>query len=141
MIIQPYLFFEGRCEEAIAFYRRALGAEVVMLMHYGDNPDDGSCPDGTRPPKDKVMHATLRIGETQVMASDGFANGKPEFKGVALSLSVRDESEARTLFDALADGGQVYQPLGATFFSPAFGMVTDRFGVSWMVGVQVPATG
>lgn len=141
MIIQPYLFFEGRCEEAIAFYRHALGAEVVMLMHYGDSPDDSGCPDGTRPPKDKVMHATLRIGETQVMASDGFANGKPEFKGIALSLSVRDAPAVQAVFDALADGGQVYQPLGPTFFSPAFGMVTDRFGVSWMVGVPAPATG
>jgi PhnB protein len=141
MIIQPYLFFEGRCEEAIAFYREALGAEVVMLMRYGDSPEGGECPDGTQPPKDKVMHATLRIGETQVMASDGFANGKPEFKGIALSLSVADERQARRLFDALADGGQVYQPLGPTFFSPSFGMVSDRFGVSWMVGVPAASAG
>lgn len=139
MIVQPYLFFEGRCEEAIAFYRQALGAQVLMLMHYGDSPDEDGCPDGAQPPKDKVMHATLRIGETQVMASDGFANGRPEFKGVALSLSAADEPEARRLFDALADGGQVFQPLGPTFFSPAFGMVSDRFGVSWMVVVPGPS--
>lgn len=138
MFIEPYLFFEGRCEEAIAFYQRALGAEVLMLMHYGDSPDDGSCPGGELPPKDKVMHATLRIGDTRVMASDGFAKGKPDFKGIALSLSAADEGEARRLFDALAEGGQVYQPLAATFFSPAFGMVSDRFGVSWMVVVPQP---
>ena len=135
MIIQPYLFFEGRCEEAIAFYRQALGAQVLMLMHYGDSPDDGECADGTQPPKDKVMHATLQIGATQVMASDGFANGKPEFRGIALSLSADDADHAHRLFDALCAGGQVFQPLGPTFFSPAFGMVSDRFGVSWMVVV------
>jgi PhnB protein len=140
MIIQPYLFFEGRCEEAIAFYREALGAQVLMLMHYGDSPEDGGCPDGTQPPKDKVMHAALRIGETQVMASDGYASGRPEFKGVALSLSVAGEGQARKLFDALSEGGQVFQPFGPTFFSPGFGMVSDRFGVSWMVVVPAAPT-
>jgi len=140
MIVQPYLFFAGRCEEAIAFYREALGAQLLMLMHYGESPDGGRCPDGTQPPKDKVMHAAFRIGDTQVMASDGFASGRPEFKGIALSLSAADERQARMLFDALAEGGKVFQPFGPTFFSPGFGMVGDRFGVSWMVLVPAPTS-
>lgn len=133
MQVQPYLFFDGRCEEAVAFYREALGAQVVMLMHYRDAPaGDGGCPGGT-PPADKVMHACLQIGQTQVMASDGFAAGHPEFKGVSLSVGADDDAQARRFFDALADGGQVQQPLGPSFFASSFGMVTDRFGVSWMV--------
>jgi PhnB protein len=136
MHIQPYLFFEGRCEEAVEFYRKALGAEVVMLMRYGDSPDDGQCGGETPPPKDKVMHVTLQIGQTQLMASDGFCNGNPEFKGVSLSLAADDDAEAKRLFDALADGGQVHQPLIATFFASSFGMVADRFGVSWMLVVR-----
>ncbi len=134
MYIQPYLFLDGRCEEAIGFYRQALGAEVVMLMRYGEGPEGSSqCPDGTSPPADKVMHACLQIGQTQVFLSDGFSAGKPEFKGFSLSLSATDDAEAKRLFDALAEGGKVDQPLMATFFSSSFGMLTDRFGVSWMV--------
>jgi PhnB protein len=134
MNIQPYLFFDGRCEEAIAFYRRALSAEVVMLMRYGDNPDGAAqCPDGSQPPADKVMHACLQIGSAQLLVSDGFSAGHPEFKGFSLSLDAADEATARQLFDALAEGGQVTQPLMATFFASSFGMVTDRFGVSWIV--------
>ena len=134
MHVQPYLFFDGRCEEAIAFYRQALGAETVMLMRYGEGPEGSAqCPDGSTPPADKVMHACLQIGDTQVFLSDGFSAGKPEFKGFSLSLSAADEAEAKRLFDALAEGGQVQQPLMATFFSPSFGMVADRFGMSWMV--------
>ena len=133
MKIQPYLFFEGRCEEAINFYRGALGAEVVMLMRYKDSPEPSSpemCPPGS---EDKVMHSTFRIGETEVMASDGMSSGKPEFKGVSLSLTVPDAATAERYFDALGDGGQVQMPLTKTFFSPSFGMVADRFGVSWMI--------
>ncbi|HEV2621670.1 MAG TPA: VOC family protein [Frateuria sp.] len=134
MQVQPYLFFDGRCEEAVAFYRQALGAQVVMLMHYSDAPaGDAGCPGGTPPPADKVMHACLQIGQTQVMASDGFAAGHPEFKGVSLSVTADDDAQARQLFDALAEGGQVQQPLGPSFFASSFGMVADRFGVSWMV--------
>jgi PhnB protein len=133
MQIQPYLFFDGRCEEAMSFYRDALGAEVVMLLRYSDAPrGEGGCPGGT-PPVDKIMHASLRIGQTEVMASDGFAAGRPEFKGVSLSIAADDDAQARRLFDALAAGGQVQQPLGPTFFASSFGMVTDRFGVAWMV--------
>ncbi|MEI7037941.1 VOC family protein [Fulvimonas yonginensis] len=134
MQVQPYLFFDGRCEEAVAFYRDALGAQVLMLLHYSDAPPgDAGCPDGALPPADKVMHASLQIGQTQVMASDGFAAGHPEFKGVSLSIAADDDAQARRLFDALADGGQVQQPLGPSFFATSFGMVTDRFGVAWMV--------
>lgn len=134
MFIQPYLFFDGRCDEAIEFYRQALKAEVVMLMRYGESPEgEEQCQGGATPPADKVMHACLQIGQTQVMMSDGFCSGKPEFKGVSLSLTVADDAQARRVFDALADGGQVQQPLIATFFASSFGMVADRLGVSWMV--------
>ena len=134
MYIQPYLFFDGRCDEAIAFYRQALNAEVVMLMRFGEGPEGSSqCPDGSSPPADKVMHACLQIGHTQVFLSDGFSAGKPEFKGISLSLSAADDAEAKRLFDALAEGGEIQQPLIPTFFSSSFGMVADRFGVSWMV--------
>ena len=139
MQIQPYLFFDGRCEEAITFYRQALGAEVVMLMRYGDSPaGEANCPDGTQPPADKVMHACLQIGSDQLLLSDGFSAGHPEFKGFSLSLSPADDAEARRTFDALADGGQVKQPLGPTFFASSFGMLEDRFGVSWMIVVATP---
>ena len=134
MAIQPYLFFEGRCEEALEFYRKALGAEVVMLMRYKDSPEPA--PKGARtPPGDKVMHSSLRIGDAELMASDGFAHGKPSFQGFSLSLNARDDAEARRWFNALADGGDVRQPLIKTFFSSSFGMVADRFGVSWMIHV------
>ncbi|HUN70422.1 MAG TPA: VOC family protein [Burkholderiales bacterium] len=133
MQIQPYLFFEGRCEEAIAFYRKALGARVEMLMRYGDSPEPpqpGMCPPGS---EDKVMHASLRIGEAVMMVSDGRMQGKPAFQGFALSLDAATEAEADRLFSALGEGGQILMPQGKTFFSPRFGMVADRFGVSWMV--------
>jgi len=132
MPVQSYLFFDGRCEEALAFYRDALGAQVSAVMHYKDSPDKP--PPGMGPiPGDKVMHASFRIGDTELMASDGMASGKPEFRGFSLSVTVRDEAEARLRFDALAVGGQVQMPLGKTFFAPKFGMVQDRFGVSWMI--------
>ena len=139
MKVQPYLFFEGRCEEAIEFYKRALGAEVLMLMRFSESPDPP--PPGMIAPgsENKIMHAAMRIGETEVMASDGRAMGKPEFKGVTLSLSAANEAEADRLFNALGEGGQVQMPIGKTFFSPRFGMVADRFGVSWMVVVPAPA--
>lgn len=136
MYIQPYLFFDGHCDEAIAFYRQALGAEVLMLMRFGEGPEgNAECPGGTAPPADKVMHACLQIGQTQVFLSDGFSAGKPEFKGISLSLSAADDAEAKRLFDALAEGGEIQQPLMPTFFSSSFGMLTDRFGVSWMLVV------
>src|SRR6266540_5467259 len=141
MQIQPYLFFDGRCEEALEFYRGALGAEVTMLMRFKDSPDPhepGMCPPGAG---DKVMHMSFRIGDTTVMASDGRCEGRPSFQGFALSLAVGSEAEADRRFAALADGGQVQMPLSQTFFSPRFGMVADRFGVSWMVIVAPPEPG
>lgn len=133
MLIQPYLFFDGRCEEALDFYRRRLNAEVTMLLRYKESPDPpqpGMVPAGCG---DKIMHSSFRVGDTTVMASDGRCQGQPVFQGFSLALSVADETQADRLFAALADGGQVQMPLGRTFFSPRFAMVADRFGVSWMV--------
>ena len=133
MQLQPYLFFDGRCEEAIEFYQSTLGAKVEMLMRFKDSPDPvppGMCPPGS---EDKVMHSCLRIDDTAVMASDGMAKGQPEFKGFSLSIDAATVQEADRLFAALGKGGQVHMPQAKTFFSPRFGMVADRFGVSWMV--------
>jgi PhnB protein len=134
MQIQPYLFLDGRCEEAIEFYRDAVGAEVTMLMRFKENPEATA---GCMPPgaEDKVMHASLRIGDATVLASDGRCTGQPSFQGFALSLTASDADEAERLFAALGNGGQVQMPMAKTFFSPRFGMVADRFGVSWMVYV------
>ena len=133
MEVQSYLFFNGRCEEAIEFYKKTLGAKVEMLMRFKEAPGDHKCSPGT---EEKVMHSCLRIGETAVMASDGMAQGKPEFKGFSLTINAKDKAEADRLFGALSDGGQVHQPLIETFFSPRFGMVADKFGVGWMVMVE-----
>jgi PhnB protein len=135
MQVQPYLSFDGRCEEAVEFYRGALGAEVLMLMRFKDNPEPeehGKLPPGAG---NKVMHVCFRIGETELMASDGQCAGRPSFQGFSLSVSVADEAEADRVFANLAAGGQVQVPLTTTFFSPRFGIVADRFGVSWMVTV------
>ena len=133
MQVQPYLFFDGRCEEALEFYRGALGAEVTMLMRVKENPDP--IPPDMYPPgsDDKVMHASFTIGETTLMASDGRAQGKPVFQGFSLSLSVPNDAEAQRLFSALGEGGQVQMPLAKTFFASSFGMVADRFGVGLMI--------
>jgi len=136
MQIEPYLFFEGRCEEAIEFYRRTLGAEVGALMRYKDSPEPpapGMVPPGA---ENKVMHATLRIGTTSVMVSDGNCSGRPDFKGFALTIAAPDVAQAERLFAALGEGGAVRMPLAKTFFASRFGMVTDRFGVLWMVIVM-----
>ncbi len=136
MLIQPYLFFDGRCEEAVAFYQAALGARLEMLMRYRDSPDP--LPPGMVPPEriDQVMHAGLRIGDAVLMASDDCSGNTQHFGGFSLSLSVPDAATADRVFSALADGGQVVMPLGKTFWSPRFGMVTDRFGVGWMVSQE-----
>ena len=136
MYIESYLFFDGRCEAALEFYRKALGAEVTLLMRFKDCPerlDPAMVPAGS---ENKVMHASFRIGDTSVMASDGQCQGEPSFQGFSLSLTAADEAEADRYFAALADGGKVTMPLGKTFFSPRFGMLVDRFGVNWMVIVQ-----
>jgi PhnB protein len=130
MQIQPYLFFDGRCEEAIAFYKEAVGAEVKMLMHYKDAPDQSTVKPET---KDKVMHASLQIGETMVLASDGHATGQPDFKGFGMALTAETDTESERLFNALGAGGTVAMPMEKTFFASRFGMVSDRFGVLWMV--------
>jgi PhnB protein len=133
MQVQPYLFFNGRAEEAFAFYRRVLGAEVIDLMRLKDAPEQP--PPGAVPPgsENKIMHASLRIGSSTLMASDGHCSGQATFQGFALSLDFPDEQSARKAFEALAEGGNVQMPLGKTFFSPCFGMVADRFGLGWMV--------
>jgi PhnB protein len=134
-IVQPYLFFEGSCDAALGFYKEKLGAEVTALMRYKDGPEPtGDC--GTTIQPDKVMHAAFRIGETVLMASDGQCSGKPNFSGFALTLTVKDIPASERAFAALSDGGQVIMPLGKTFYSPSFGMVTDRFGLMWMVIVM-----
>ena len=135
MQVQPYLSFEGRCEEAINFYKTALGAEVTMMMRFKEAPDQSMMTPGTG---DKIMHASLRIGDSTIMASDGQCMGKAIFQGISLSLTVTNDAEAKRLFDALAKGGQVHMPLAKTFFATSFGMVADRFGVAWMV--YVPAS-
>ncbi len=135
MQVQPYLFFDGRCEEAVELYRSKLGAKVEMFMRFKDSPEPpqpGMVPPGS---EDKVMHTSFRIGDTTVMASDGQCQGRPSFQGFSLSLTVPNDAEAERLFTALADRGQVQMPLTKTFFSSRFGMAADRFGVSWMIVV------
>jgi PhnB protein len=131
--VQPYLYFDGRCEEAINFYQQALGAEVMMLMRYKESPS--APPPGMVPPgsEEKVMHASFRVGDSTILASDGSCGGRPVFQGISLSLTVPNDVEAERIFNALAQGGQVQMPLMQTFFSSRFGMVADRFGVSWMI--------
>lgn len=135
MKAQPYLFFEGRCEEAIAFYQSAVGATVVSQLRFSDTPGSGqhrNLPPGA---EDKIMHAQFHIGDTSIYASDGMCQRQANFQGFALSLTVENTAEAERIFNALADGGQIKMPIAKTFFSPAFGMLDDRFGVSWQVYV------
>ena len=129
MKVQSYLCFEGRTEEALKFYQTAIGAKVGMLMRFKDAPE-GTCTPGT---EDKIMHAAFRVGDTEIMASDGRVQPPAKFSGISLALSAKTEAEAKQFFDGLADGGQVHMPLAKTFFSPSFGMVGDRFGITWMV--------
>ena len=128
--IHPYLFFDGRCGEAIKFYQRALGAKVMMLVRYETSPDPAMIPPGGGK---KVMHARLKIGGNTVMVSDGRCGGKPKFEGFSLSLTTSTAAQAKKLFKALAKGGKVEMPLEKTFFSPCFGMLFDKFGIMWMV--------
>jgi PhnB protein len=133
MKIEPYLFFNGHCEEAIDFYKQALGAEVAMLMRISESPQ--AHPAGLLPPGsgNKIMHASLQIGDTSVMMSDGMCTGQLNFKGITLSLGVSDAAQAQRFFSALSQGGSINMPLDKTFYASQFGMVTDRFGVPWMV--------
>jgi PhnB protein len=134
MQIQPYLFMEGRAEEAIEFWRKAIGAEVQMLMRYKDCPEKDKMP--VQQPDEKVMHASLRVGDSIILVSDGGCSGQANPQGFGLCLGAREEAEAQRLFSALSEGGKVQMPLGKTFFSPAFGMVADKFGILWMVIVE-----
>jgi PhnB protein len=133
MFIQPYLFFDGRCEEAIEFYKKALGAKVEMMMRFKEAPDQSMIAPGSG---EKVMHSALRIGDATVLASDGHCSGKPKFDGFSLTIYAKDAAEADKLFGALGEGGEVRMPLDKTFFSPRFGMLADKFGVGWIVIVQ-----
>jgi PhnB protein len=130
MNVQPYLSFEGRCDEAIEFYKKALGAEVDMLMRFKEAPDQSMISPGSA---DKVMHAAVHVGDTQLLMSDGRCTGAPNFNGIALALSAANDADAERMFNALAEGGQVRMPMTKTFFSSRFGMLADRFGVGWMV--------
>jgi PhnB protein len=130
MDVQPYLFFDGRCEEALEFYKKTLGAKVEMLMRFNEAPDQSMISPGSA---DKVMHASVRVGDAVVLASDGRCLGNPNFQGFALTISAKTEAEADKLFAALGDGGQVTMPMAKTFFSPRFGMLADKFGVGWMI--------
>jgi PhnB protein len=132
MQVTPYLMLNGRCEEALAFYKKAAGAEVGMLMRFKDAPP-GVCTAGA---ENKVMHAAFKIGDTTLMASDGNSAGNPEFKGISLSMNAKDEADADRLFAALGEGGHVQMPMEKTFFAKRFGVVADKFGVSWMIIVD-----
>ena len=143
MQVQPYLFFNGHCEEALTLYRTALGAQVTALMRFKDMPPSAAAEPGCAAgpgcmPPEKIMHANVQIGDTQFMASDGRPPDDGDFKGFALSLTAANDAEAKRLFQALTEGGQVHMPLGATFYASSFGMLADRFGVPWMVIVALP---
>ena len=134
MKVEPYLFLEGRTEEALAFYTRALGAKVEISMRYSDSPSP--VPQQMLPPggAGKIMHSSFTVGDSRIMASDGHVEGEANFTSFSLSITVETEAQARRMFDALAaEGGQVRSPLQKTFFSPCFGMVQDKFSVGWML--------
>jgi len=134
-VVQPYLFFNGSCEQALEFYRKALGAEVQMIVRYDQSPEPP--PPGMVPPgwEKKIMHSSFRVGDNVMMASDGCSAGNPKFEGFSLSITVPDKAAAEKMFAALSEGGQVRMPLAKTFWSPLFGMLEDRFGIGWMIGL------
>jgi PhnB protein len=136
MKIEPYIFFEGRTEEAIAFYTKAVGAKVEMMMRYSDSPEP--IPEQMLPPggRGKIMHSSFTIGESRINASDGHAQQDPEYRSFSLAMTVQDPAEAKRVYDALLEGGEVRSPLQKTFFSPSFGMLRDRFGIGWMIMVR-----
>jgi PhnB protein len=132
--VQPYLFFGGRCEEALEFYRGAIGAEISSIMRFSDSPEPH--PHLTPGNENKVMHSTFRVGQTNLMASDGMCDGKTNFDGFSLALTAPNDSEAERLFNAIGQGGKIVAPLMKTFWTSKFGMLEDRFGVGWMVSVE-----
>jgi len=134
MNLQPYVFFNGRCEEALNFYTEKLGAQVTFKMLFKDAPP----PDPNNPSRpelaDKIMHANVQLGSSTWMASDGNCDpAAGPFNGFSLSLTIEDIAAAEKCFNALAEGGQVVMPFGQTFWSKGFGMVVDRFGLMWMI--------
>jgi PhnB protein len=132
MNVQAYVFFDGKCEEALEFYKAAVGAKVDMVMRFKEAPPEmqSQMSPGS---KDKIMHAAFRVGDTQILASDGECHGKPKFDGFSLTLNAANDAEADRLFSALGKGGKVTQPMSETFFASRFGMLSDKFGVNWMV--------
>ncbi|HKP23554.1 MAG TPA: VOC family protein [Dongiaceae bacterium] len=130
MKVQPYVFFDGKCEEALEFYKRAVGAKVNMLMRFGEAPDQSQIKPESR---NKVMHAAVHVGETEILASDGHCLGAPAFQGFALTINAANSAEALKLFTGIAEGGKIQMPLDKTFFAASFGIAVDKFGVSWMV--------
>jgi len=135
MKVQPYIFFDGKCDEALEFYKRTLGAKVNALLRFKEAPDQSMITPGSA---NKVMHSAFQIGETEILASDGECAGKPNFQGFSLTITAPNDSEAKRIFNALADGGQVRMPLDKTFFASSFGMAADKFGIGWMVIVPLP---
>ena len=138
MLVQPYLSFEGRAEEAIEFYKKVVGAKVTTLMRFNETPEQpppGMMPVGS---ERMIMHSSMTIGDSVVMATDGYCSGKSKFDGISLALTAKDDAEAKRFFDNLAEGGEVTMPLNKTFFASSFGMLKDRFGVPWMVVTQGP---
>ena len=133
MKVQPYVFFDGKCDEALEFYKRALGANVTALMRWKEAPDKAMITPGH---ENKVMHSEFQVGETVILASDGRGTGKPSFQGFALTITADNEADAKRMFNALGDGGQVQMPLEKTFWAERFGMVVDRFGVPWMINCE-----
>ncbi len=133
MHVQAYLSFEGRCAEALEFYKQAIGAEILCAMKFSESPE--ACPEGALPPgsEDKIMHSAFKVGDTEIMATDGSCTGKASFQGISLTISVTSDAEVERLYQALSDGGQATMPLNKTFFASSFGMVNDRFGVCWML--------
>ena len=130
MQVTPYLMLDGRADEAIEFYKKALGAKVDMLMRFSEAPKEANCAPSSM---DKVMHAALSIGDSKIMLSDGDNKGKPTFAGISLTITAKDETDADKLFSTISEGGQVQMPMEKTFFAKRFGMAADKFGVNWMI--------
>jgi PhnB protein len=130
MVVQPYLFFDGKCEEALEFYKKAVGANVTALMRFKDSPSQEHNPPGSA---EKVMHCNFSIGNSQIMASDGDCKDQMKSDGFALSITADNTDQAEKMFNGLKDGGHVTLPLTQTFFAKRFGMLKDKFGVHWMI--------
>lgn len=131
--VHPYLSFNGNCEEAINFYKDNLGGELLYIQRYGESPMKGMGPD------DGVMHCTLKIGDTNIMACDN-PEGPPAAAGSNISLAIgsNDPAGADAMFEKMSEGGNVTMPMQETFWAARFGMLTDKFGVNWMFNCDKP---